>query len=203
MSFVIKSVGRLHQCFVKPRQAQRIVDYLVELLPSEGKVLDVGCGTGKISRMLVERNPKLSIEGIDILPQPHAEIQVKVFNGTRIPFEDKTFDAIVFVDVFHHTNKHIQLLNEAFRVSRGPVIIKDHLCKTRFDFAVLAFMDWVGNKSLGIRSIYNYYPESEWKRLFDELGVTNLETIMVHGLYPFPFNLVFERNKQVVFRLLA
>jgi len=203
MFFGIRVIGKLHQCFVKPRQSQRIVDYLVKLLPEEGKVLDVGCGTGKISRMLTEQNPKLSIEGIDVLAQPDAEIPVKVFDGGKIPFEDKTFDAIVFVDVLHHTNNHIQLLNEAFRVSKGPVVIKDHIYKTRFDFAILAFMDWVGNKSLGIRSIHNYYSVSQWEQLFNEIGVTKSEMIAVCGLYPFPFNIVFERNKQVVFRLLA
>lgn len=201
MSFVVKIVGRLHQCLVKPRQAQRIVDYLVELVPEQGRVLDVGCGTGKISRMLVERNPKLSVEGIDVLAQPQAKIAVKVFDGVKIPFEDKTFDAVIFVDVLHHTDKHTELLNEAFRVSKGPVVIKDHICKTRLDFAVLAFMDWVGNKSLGIRSIHNYYSESRWKQLFNEIGINKWEMTAVKGLYPFPFSFVFERNKQVIFRL--
>ena len=202
MSFIVKTVGKLHQYFVKPRQAQRIVDYLIEFLPAEGRVLDVGCGTGKISCLLTERNPKLSIEGIDILAQPNAKIAVKVFDGAKIPYEEKTFDAVVFVDVLHHTNKHNQLLNEAFRVSKGPVIIKDHICQTRFAFVILAFMDWVGNKPLGIRSIHNYYSESQWRQLFDEIGVTKLKMTAVKGLYPFPFNLVFERNKQVIFHLL-
>ena len=203
MFFGVKIVGKLHQWFVKSRQAHRIVDYLVELLPEQGRVLDVGCGTGKISRMLAERNPKLSIEGIDILAQPHAEIPVKVFDGVKIPFENKTFDAVVFIDVLHHTDKHVQLSNEAFRVSKGPVIIKDHICENRFDFVVLAFMDWVGNRSLGIPSIHCYYSAAKWQQFFDEIGVTKLEKRPVYGLYPFPFSLVFERNKQVVFRLLA
>ena len=202
MSFGVKIVGKLHQRLVKPRQSQRIVAYLIGLLPQQGRVLDVGCGTGKISRMITEQNAMLSIEGIDILAQPQAQIPVKVFDGSKIPFEDKSFDAVIFVDVLHHTNNHTQLLNEALRVSKGAVVVKDHIYKNRLDFAILAFMDWVGNESLGIRSIYNYYSLEQWEQLFKEIGITKSETKMVQGLYPFPFNIVFEWNKQVAFRLL-
>jgi hypothetical protein len=45
MSIVVNSVGRLHRRFVKPKQADRIADILVELLPEYGRVLDVGCGS--------------------------------------------------------------------------------------------------------------------------------------------------------------
>ena len=131
------------------------MDYLAEFLPAAGRVLDIGCGTGKISRLLMERNPKLKVEGIE----------VKAFDGKRIPFADKAFDAVIFVDVLHHTNKHSALLKEAFRVSKGAVVIKDHICRTTFDFVVLAFMDCVGNRSLGIRSIHNYYSQSKWRKI--------------------------------------
>jgi ubiquinone/menaquinone biosynthesis C-methylase UbiE len=203
MSFIVRFVGGLHQRLVKPRQSQRIVDYLAEFLPVAGRVLDIGCGTGKISRLLMERNPKLNVEGIDILVQPRAEIEVKAFDGERIPFADKVFDAVIFVDVLHHTNKHAALLKEAVRVSKGAVVVKDHICRTTFDFVVLAFMDWVGNRSLGIRSIHNYYSQSQWRQLFESIGVAHPEVTWVKGLYPFPFNLIFERNKQVIFRLMA
>jgi ubiquinone/menaquinone biosynthesis C-methylase UbiE len=203
MSFIVRFVGGLHQRLVKPRQSRRIVDCLVESLPAAGRVLDVGCGTGKISRLLRERNPKLRVEGIDILAQPRAEIEVKVFDGERIPFADKAFDAVIFVDVLHHTNKHAALLKEAFRVSKNLVVVKDHICRTRFDFVVLAFMDWVGNRPLGIQSIHNYYSQSQWWQLFENVGVAKPEVTWIKGLYPFPFNLIFERNKQVIFRLTA
>jgi ubiquinone/menaquinone biosynthesis C-methylase UbiE len=203
VSAVIQSVGKLHQRFVKPRQAERIVDYLLKFLPPEGHVLDVGCGTGRIARLLAERNPKLRIEGIDVLAQPRAEIPVTVFDGVTIPWERKTVDAVMLVDVLHHTDRQAQLLREALRVSRGPVVIKDHVSETRLDRAVLAFMDWVGNRSLGIASLHKYCSKAQWEQLFEEVGVRACEMTPVTGLYPFPFNLVFERNKQVMFRIEA
>jgi len=203
MSFIVNSVGRLHRRFVKPRQSKCIVDFLAELLPRQGRVLDVGCGTGKISRLLAERNPNLVVEGIDILAQLKAEIEVKVFDGANIPFGDGVFDAVILVDVLHHTDNHAHLLREAFRVCKGPVIIKDHICSGRFDFLILAFMDWVANRPLRIRSIHRYLSKEQWTQLFEEVGIEELQTTMVKGLYPFPFSVVFEQNKQVIFRLLA
>lgn len=201
MSIVVSSVGRLHRKFVKPKQSDRVVDILVELLPEQGRVLDVGCGTGKISRLIQERNPKLSVEGIDVLVQTKAEVDVKQFDGANIPFNDGVFEAVIFVDVLHHTNNHAQLLKEALRVSKSDVIVKDHICNGRIAFGILAFMDWVGNSSLGIHSVHSYLSKEQWTRLFRGIGVAVTETIMVKGLYPFPFSLVFERDKQVIFRL--
>jgi SAM-dependent methyltransferase len=201
MSIVVSSVGRLHRRFIKPMQSNRIVDILVELLPEQGRILDVGCGTGKISRLIQERNPNLSVEGIDVLVQAKAEIDVKLFDGVNIPFDDEVFEAVIFVDVLHHTNNHSQLLREALRVSEGDVIVKDHVCNGRIAFWILVFMDWVGNRSLGIPSVHSYLSKEQWINLFTEIGISELETMMVKGLYPFPFNLVFERDKQVIFRL--
>jgi SAM-dependent methyltransferase len=201
MSIVVNTVGRLHRRFIKPKQADRIAETLVELLPEQGRVLDVGCGTGKISRLIQERNPQLSVEGIDVLIQAQAEVEVKLFDGANMPFGDRVFDAVIFIDVLHHADNHAQLLREALRVSRGPVIVKDHICTGRFAFVILAFMDWVGNRSLGIRSVHRYLSKERWVDLFREIRIAEPEMMMVTGLYPCPFNLVFERNKQVIFRL--
>ena len=201
MSVVVSIAGKLHRRFIKPRQSGRIVDILIELLPEQGRILDVGCGTGKISRLIQELNPKLSVEGIDIFVQAKAEVDVKLFDGANIPFDDGVFEAVILVDVMHHTNNHAQLLKEALRVSKGDVIIKDHICTGRIVFWILAFMDWIGNRSLGIRSVHSYLSKEQWTKLFTGIGVTKPQTMMVTGLYPFPFSLIFERDKQVIFRL--
>ncbi|MFC1793236.1 class I SAM-dependent methyltransferase [Planctomycetota bacterium] len=198
---MVNSIGRLHRRFIKPKQSERIADILVELLPEQGRVLDVGCGTGKISRLIQERNPKLTLEGIDVLVQAEAEVCVKLFDGANIPYGDNVFDAVIFVDVLHHTDNHAQLLREALRVSKGAVIVKDHICKGCLAFWILVFMDWVGNRSLGIHSIHSYLSKEQWTELFKEIDIAEPEMMMVKELYPFPFSLVFERNKQVIFRL--
>ena len=68
---------------------------------------------------------------------------MKLFNGAKLSYDDSVFDAVIFIDVLHHADNHAQLLREAIRVSKGVLIIKDHLCKGRLAFWILVFMDWV------------------------------------------------------------
>jgi len=201
MSFFIKFIGNLHQKAVKPQQSNCIVEYLARYLPDEGRLLDVGCGTGKISHLVGQQKPQLRIQGIDILVQPNAEIQVQEFDGHTIPFEDNSFDAVTFVDVLHHTTNHQRLISEAVRVSTGSIVIKDHLSNSWLDHKILSFMDWIGNRSLGIQSIYNYFSQAQWDSVFKEIGIEKVAKIQVKKLYPFPFGLIFNRNMQVLFVL--
>ncbi len=201
MSVVVDGVGWLHRRLVKPRQSDRLADILTGLLPEQGRVLDVGCGTGRIARRVVQRNPRLEIQGIDILVQPQAEIAVQQFDGKIIPFSDHTFDAVLLVDVLHHTSNQAQLLAEALRVCRGSVLVKDHICNGPLSFVVLAFMDWVGNRSLGVCSPCKYLSKDQWPKVFADADAAQIKTLKVRGLYPFPFSLLFERGKQVIFQL--
>ena len=82
-----------------------------------GRVLDVGCGDGSIDQLIMKLRPDLRIEGIDVFVRPHPNIAVTKFDGERIPFPDKHFDAVMFVDVLHHTNNAVALLAEASSVS--------------------------------------------------------------------------------------
>ncbi len=53
------------------------IDFFKPLLPKEGPILELGCGTGRITRRLVERHcPERLVIGIDIsLPMLHLAIQ--------------------------------------------------------------------------------------------------------------------------------
>ena len=104
MPSFINLIGSLHQKMVKPRQSSCIVDYLVRFLPNRGKVLDVGCGTGKIARMVCEKNSNLQLKGIDILVQSNAEIEVQQFD--LILRDDDVYDSVYSVS-FSPDGTHI------------------------------------------------------------------------------------------------
>jgi len=52
-------------------------------LPANGSVLDVGCGSGVVAMMIAQRQPSLSITGIEIDPEAAAQAQA---NMTNLPF---------------------------------------------------------------------------------------------------------------------
>jgi SAM-dependent methyltransferase len=194
-------IEKLHSGLVYDRRVRTLVARLSELLPGDAKVLDVGCGDGLVDKLIMENRPDVSISGVDVLIRPKPHILVKQFDGHSLPFEDMSFDAVLFVDVLHHTEDPAILLKEAARVARQAVVIKDHLENGLWDRLILRFMDWVGNAHHGVVLPYNYWPEWHWRKAFATVGL-QVDTMTTHlGLYIFPFSLLFDRRLHFVARL--
>jgi SAM-dependent methyltransferase len=160
----------------------------------------VGCGDGRIDRLIAQQRPDVCIEGIDVLVRPGAQIPVRPFDGATIPYPDASFDATMLVDVLHHTAAPLRLLREAVRVSK-ITLIKDHLRQGFLAGATLRFMDWVGNAHHGVALPYNYWTRKQWAAAFDELGLKASEINESLGLYPVPASWLFDRGLHFVGRL--
>jgi SAM-dependent methyltransferase len=164
------------------------------MLPDHISILDIGCGEGTISRMIMDSKQGITYQGIDIKARPTCAIPYQTFDGAHIPYSDGTFDAVQFVDVLHHTDNIKELLQDSLRTSKKYLIIKDHLYKSSLDFSILKFMDWVGNAPHGVEVIYNFKKEAYWMQLFDELGLEVVTYNKHIRLYPSVFNLIFGRE---------
>jgi SAM-dependent methyltransferase len=199
---VVKTlVGRVHGRTISPRRIERIAAELAALLPAKAKVLDVGSGDGYLATRILEARPDIEIIGIDIMARPRAFIPVQLFDGQRIPFGDASFDAVIFVDVLHHTDDPSVLLHEAKRVSRGVVLIKDHYADGLGAALRLRLMDWVGNAPHGVRLPYNYWTRGQWRAAWEKegLGLSRVTTQL--GLYPWPLSMFFDRSLHFVAEL--
>lgn len=174
---------------------------LAPLFPASASVLDVGCGDGSIARAIMEHRGDLTLGGVDVLLRPHTHIPVERFDGSRLPRPDASVDAVLFVDVLHHTDDPAILLAEARRVARRCIVIKDHLRDGLLAGPTLRFMDWVGNAPHGVALPYNYWPETRWRDTFVKLGLTPAAWHARLGLYPFPASLAFDRGLHFVARL--
>src|SRR5262249_27796549 len=103
---------------------------LAVLPPAPAHILECGCGTGWLTRLLAARGYRCT--GIDVSedaialarrqPSPEgASIQYLVQDAETIAFLDE-FDAVVFFDALHHSLDEGKALAAAFRALKSPGI---------------------------------------------------------------------------------
>ncbi|HLF79810.1 MAG TPA: class I SAM-dependent methyltransferase [Dehalococcoidia bacterium] len=195
----LDKIQKLHHSLVLQRREDVLARGIAAVLPTGVQLgLDVGCGDGIIAASVAERVPGMQIQGVEVLDRETCRIPYSLFDGKKLPFPDGHFDSVQLVDVLHHTDNIQDLVGECARVSRNYVVIKDHTWQNRFDFAVLRFMDWIGNRAYGVNLIYNYQKKSQWLAIFQRCGLKVMKWNEDIGLYPFPFNLVFEKGKHFI-----
>ena len=146
----------VHDRYVHRRRSAVLSDWFAKLIPANSTVLDVGCGDGRLARLIADTRPDISIQGIDVLLRHDAVIAVKSFDGQTIPYGQGSFDSVMLVDVLHHTADPTILLREATRAARHSMLIKDHLLQGPLAYPTLRLMDWVeGNRKKvdGVRPV--------------------------------------------------
>lgn len=101
------------------------------------RLLDVGCGTGELERLLRERYPDVRLVGIDVTPQMLAVAREKFQNvegvtfllaqAEALPFATEGFDVVVSCNMLHHARSADALLRECARVlrPRGRIVLVD------------------------------------------------------------------------------
>jgi len=195
-------IGGIHSSLVFKRRTRVLAAHLTALLPRGADVLDVGCGDGTLDVLMLQARPDISIRGIDVFVRPKTNIPVEPFDGKVIPYADKSFSIITFVDVLHHTEDPLALLAEAARVARDGIVIKDHAREGIFAEQTLRFMDWVGNAHHGVVLPYNYWSQAQWDDALKALDLRAEAWISRVGLYPWPASQLFDRQLHFVAKLV-
>lgn len=194
-------VERVHGSYVFQRRVRVLSHHIARLLPTDARVLDVGCGDGKIASLIALKRPDAVMRGIDVLVRESTHIPVEEFDGQVIPYQDASFDVVLFVDVLHHTTDPVILLGEAARVARRAVVIKDHLRHGLLANATLRYMDRVGNIRYGVALTYNYWTKSQWFGAFEAVRLKPDVWMKDLPLYPRPLSWIFGRSLHFLARL--
>ena len=146
------------------------------------RVLDVGCGNGVVSQALKNKF-SLDLIGIDTIDYRKVNIPFKLMQKANvIPFDDLTFDLVMFNDVLHHTQDIESLLIEGARVAQCILIFEDT------ESFLLRPIDLVLNHFYSPRMPcpFNFKTFKDWCLLFDRLGfVYSVGEIAYPFLYPF------------------
>ena len=107
---------------------------LAEMSGDVGSVLDVGAGTGRGLRMMMERWPEAHVMGIEPVAAlrevgyaagvPPARLQDG--DALKLAFDDDAFDFVTETGVLHHVPQPLLAVAEMVRVARKGVMISDN-----------------------------------------------------------------------------
>jgi SAM-dependent methyltransferase len=191
----------LHKRFVAERRTRVLGGLLAAELPERARVLDVGCGDGQVSRRIAELRPDVELRGLEVFVRPGAVIPIERFDGQTLPQPDASFDALLFVDVLHHTRDPMVLLREARRVTRRCIVIKDHSLDNLLAGPILRFMDRVGNPAEGVPFPDHYWTRARWHAAARELDLRVASWNERLHLFPRPVDWILGRSLHFVARL--
>jgi ubiquinone/menaquinone biosynthesis C-methylase UbiE len=114
-----------------PRQQEMCRAFLDEIeFPPAARVLEVGCGTGVLTRVLARVPGIESVLGVDLAPAlvkrardlapGLSNVTFEEADARSLPLADGSFDVVVFDSTLSHVPAPERALAEAFRVLRAP-----------------------------------------------------------------------------------
>jgi 2-polyprenyl-3-methyl-5-hydroxy-6-metoxy-1,4-benzoquinol methylase len=106
------------QAIIYNGRLNKVIKTVRQLVPSGGKVLDIGCAQGNFSLLLAEAGYKVIGGDIDSEALEYARMKYElgdctfmVLNGRKLPFKNK-FDAIILSEVLEHVTHPKEILLE-------------------------------------------------------------------------------------------
>jgi len=156
-------------------------------------IVDIGCGNGFIARNL-KNHFKCKITGTDIMNYLEWDMPFfKVKDDFKLSCKNKQFNVAVINDVLHHCEKDVQvkLIKEALRVSEKVLIFETK------PTIIAKVIDVLLNKihSADMPVPLTHKNMSEWKKVFEKLGV-KYEVAMPKVPFYYPIkHYVFELKK--------
>jgi ubiquinone/menaquinone biosynthesis C-methylase UbiE len=168
---MVESRWRFHSRTVE-KETHHTLSLLAPHLGAGQAVLDVGCGAGYVAWQLAERL-RCDVQAVDVGDFRRVPVgRFSVFDGLRLPFPDRCFDAVLLSFVLHHMPDVYKpfLLAEARRVSRGKVLVLEDTPRNPLD---RLFSWWHGERfrqRVGSRESFGFLSGAEWTRLFGRMG---------------------------------
>ncbi len=169
---------------------------VVENIPSDGLIVDMGCGFGLLANSIRERHPKSRVIGVDIderrisharsSAQADSQLQFLVCDWFSLNLH--AVKAFVFMDVLHHLSLQMQqdVLQFCVRclATGGSIIIKDVDVSPRWKYAC----NWIFDHATSVSGVtrgaeLNYHSSKQWAEFGKKLNLRPQHLPLFHQDY--------------------
>src|SRR5919109_1660963 len=157
------------------RYAESKAEVIAPVLVGQ-RLLDLGAGEGYVTAAL-QRRANIWACAVDIGPYHRMPVPYLIYGGTRLPFDDATFDNTLISLALHHCADPEAVLDEALRVTASRLIILESAYRNRCERFCLERLDgWLNRYRHGgdMQSALAFKRADEWQRIF---AARALETI--------------------------
>ena len=176
------------------RRMEVLSRLILPVLHAGDRVLDIGCGSGQLGRHILAHPdcpPDVTIRGLEIHPRDDCFISVDRCEGAQFPYDDGSFDVVIFADVLHHWSDQVGLAREGARVAGRNVIIKDHQISGFLAQAGICLIDWAANAPYGVPCLFKYHTPGQWESFPGKCGLSLVRAEDGIDLYPAGWNFFF------------
>jgi len=146
--------------------------------------LELGCGTGKITKTIQERSEK--VFGVDISDKllriaekrcNSKKFVPNVCDLSKIPFKEQSFDCVVCLNTFDHVNNIEEAFSEIRRISKpDSLFLFDITSSLNFDLS--RYFGYYGKKGVlsSIHSLTKSKTVFEWECIADDDSDLKIDT---------------------------
>ncbi len=124
---ILKEAGLIYKIPQKLQGRSLQIFFQIKKYLINGIVLDLGCGNGKVGKLISLNGNKVVLS--DIYKNPDIEdtgLEFRGFEpGNDVPAVENEFDNCLALTVFHHSDDPLTTINEIYRITRnnGRVIV--------------------------------------------------------------------------------
>jgi len=183
---------------------------LIQMLPSDGRLLEIGSGSGWQAKALEENG--FSVSGIDLATSKYKEKKVwpvVEYDGSNIPFEDNEFDIVFSSNVLEHIPHAREFQHEIHRVLKPAGCVMHVLpssswrCWTIITGLLKTIVPTSHGEQAGnaVTEIY-YFSRHWWKKLFSDSGWA-VETLSSNDLFYTGYSIMDSRLSLEIRRKLS
>ena len=146
------------------------------LLPKKGKIIDIGCGTGRLQEILDKEHNVTGIDSSKEMLRICPYKKKKEGDATKLPVKDKEYDVSILLRVLFHYKEIKPFLEECKRVTKkqGYIIFETYAWSPR---------TYIMIESLGGK-IYSH-KEKEIKEILKILDLKYIEKESIFLLSPY------------------